>query len=351
MHIDCHTHFVPLDYVRQLAAHAEEWHVRVTPKENGSTQIELLDPAAYFRREPLAIGEPHHSLEQRQSDMRRLSIDVQVLSPPTYLFRYDLPRSAAVESCRAYNDALIAAVQSNTKYFKGLGILPLQDPKAAVTELERIIQAPGIIGIEIGTRIGAWELDAPELWRVYEAAMAYRALILIHPSTVSSPERMQDFYLTHLVGLPSETALAAARLLLGGVLDQFPRLALCLSHAGGYFLFGLGRIDHAVKKVKAARSVARRSPEEYLSQLYFDSVAHGKGVLEFVVSQVGSKHVLMGSDYPAETGLIDPVKTIESLDGLPVAEKQQIMGGNLLEFIHAQDSNKNIEHLEDRIAL
>lgn len=333
MHIDCHTHFVPLDYVRQLAAHAEQWQTRVTPREDGGAQIELLDPAAYFRPGPLAVGERHHSLEKRRQDMQRLSIDMQVLSPPTYLFRYDLLGSAAVEHCRAFNDALIAAVQSDADHFWGLGILPLQEPYAAITELERIVRARGIIGVEIGTRVGIRELDSSGLFPIFEALEAYRALVLIHPSAVSSPDRLQDYYLTHLVGLPTETALAAARLLLAGILDRFPRLVPCFAHAGGYFLFGLGRIEHAAKELDSVKLVARRTPEEYLPQLYFDSVAHGKGVLEFVVGQVGSRHVLMGSDYPAGTGLSDPVKTIENIDGLSATDRRQVMGGNILEII------------------
>jgi aminocarboxymuconate-semialdehyde decarboxylase len=308
----------------------------VVQREDGREWFELLDAAAYFRDGLLAITERHYSLELRAQDMRRLCIDVQVLSPPTYLFRYDLPSSAAIEHCRAYNDALIAAIQSRGSHFWGLGILPLQVPSAAIAELERIIEVPEIIGVEIGTRIGTWELDAPELWPVYEAVAAHSALMLIHPSTVSAPERQQEYCLTHLVGLPAETTLAAARLLLAGVLDHFPTLNLCLAHAGGYLVLGIGRIDHAFRQVVSVQAKARRPPSEYLAHLYFDSVGHGREVLDFVVSQVGPEHMLMGSDYPAGTGLADPVRTIEGLRDLTTVQSEQIMGENLIGIVTKQ---------------
>lgn len=338
MQIDCHTHFVPMEYLTRLDEHGAAWQTRVTFSGEARTQIEFLNPAAYFRREPLVVTERHHSTTRRRQDLKRLSLDVQVLSTPTYLFRYDLASGAAAEHARAYNDALIHVVRSDADHFWGLGILPLQDPQGAVAEFQRLMNEPGIIGVEIGTRVGTLELDASELMPVYEFASASKALVLIHPSSLSSPERLQDHYLTHLVGLPAETTLAAARLMLGGVLDRFPQLVICFAHAGGYLLFGLGRLEHSASSL--AKSAAARPLRDYMNQLYFDSVAHGPGVLEFVVSQTGSQRVLMGSDYPAGTGLPDPVETVQGIQGLRTEDKRRIMGDNLMEIVSRQENNQ-----------
>ena len=44
--------------------------------------------------------------------------------------------------------------------------------------------------------------------------------------------------------MPSETATAGCCLTMGGVLERFPRLKICLAHGGGAFPFTLGRIAH-----------------------------------------------------------------------------------------------------------
>lgn len=42
----------------------------------------------------------------------------------------------------------------------------------------------------------------------------------------------------------SRTAHAALCLILGGVLDRFPKLKFCLAHGGGAFPFTIGRFNH-----------------------------------------------------------------------------------------------------------
>jgi len=46
------------------------------------------------------------------------------------------------------------------------------------------------------------------------------------------------------VGMPAETATAIMSLLLGGILERFPRLKVCFAHGGGSFPYTVGRIQH-----------------------------------------------------------------------------------------------------------
>ena len=45
-------------------------------------------------------------------------------------------------------------------------------------------------------------------------------------------------------GMPSETATAICSLLMGGVLEQFPKLKVVFAHGGGAFPYLIGRIAH-----------------------------------------------------------------------------------------------------------
>ena len=52
-------------------------------------------------------------------------------------------------------------------------------------------------------------------------------------------------------------------------------------------------------------------PTEYLKRLYFDSLVYTHPQLEYLVRQYGADHVLVGTDYPADMGEIDPIGFIE----------------------------------------
>jgi hypothetical protein len=54
----------------------------------------------------------------------------------------------------------------------GLGTLPLQAPDLAVKELRRCVQDLGLAGVQIGTSVNEWSLDAPELFPVFQACRA-----------------------------------------------------------------------------------------------------------------------------------------------------------------------------------
>ena len=54
--------------------------------------------------------------------------------------------------------------------------------------------------------------------------------------------RYAKFWLPWLVGMPAETATAILTVLMGGVLQRFPRLKLCFAHGGGSFPYTAGRI-------------------------------------------------------------------------------------------------------------
>ena len=47
-----------------------------------------------------------------------------------------------------------------------------------------------------------------------------------------------------ILGMPAETATAIVSLLMGGILEQFPKLRICFAHGGGSFPYTVGRIQH-----------------------------------------------------------------------------------------------------------
>jgi aminocarboxymuconate-semialdehyde decarboxylase len=119
-----------------------------------------------------------------------------------------------------------------------------------------------------------------------------------------------------MVGYPADSALAAARLILGGVLARLPQLRICFAHGGGGFPAVLGRLDHGHRVRAEARKFIAEPPSRYAQSLYFDTLTHDPRLLAFVVEKFGSRRVMVGSDYPFDMGVEHP---LAQLDGLALA--------------------------------
>jgi aminocarboxymuconate-semialdehyde decarboxylase len=65
------------------------------------------------------------------------------------------------------------------------------------------------------------------------------AAIFVHPWDMEQGGRYKDYWLPWLVGMPAETATAIVAVLMGGVLERFPRLKLCFAHGGGSVTHGV----------------------------------------------------------------------------------------------------------------
>jgi aminocarboxymuconate-semialdehyde decarboxylase len=69
-------------------------------------------------------------------------------------------------------------------------------------------------------------------------------------------------------------------------------------------------------------------PTTYLKRVYFDSLVYTHHQLEYLVEEYGADHILVGTDYPADMGEIDPVGFIEGAKGLDDATRRAILGEN-----------------------
>src|SRR5262249_23455945 len=144
---------------------------------------------------------------------------------------------------RVVNDAIAQAVRAHPDRLVGLATLPLQAPDAAVSEVERAVTELGLRGVYLGTNVRGADLDDGALTPVFGRIAALGVPVFLHPLNVVGGPRVGAYYLHNLLGNPFDTAVAAARLIFGGVLDRFPSLRVCLAHAGGAFPYLVGRLD------------------------------------------------------------------------------------------------------------
>ena len=110
------------------------------------------------------------------------------------------------------------------------------------------------------------------------------------------------------------------------MLDEFPRLKICISHGGGYMPFYMGRIDRNYLEKPATRVNMTKPPADYLRMLWYDSCVYDPDTLMQLVAKVGAGHVVMGSDYPV--GENRPVEFINANSALSDSDKKKLLSGN-----------------------
>src|SRR5262249_32279700 len=136
---------------------------------------------------------------------------------------YWAPPQFGLRLAQAFNDACSAVHLKYPDRFVGLAPLPMQDIALAIQELERAARLPGIRGIYMATHVNGKNLDDKSLWPVYAGCERHGLAIFLHPINPVGADRMRSYYLRNFIGNPTDTGIAAASLMFGGVLDAHPR--------------------------------------------------------------------------------------------------------------------------------
>jgi aminocarboxymuconate-semialdehyde decarboxylase len=318
--IDVHAHYLPqsfLDLVAENAAsHGIEWQM-------------VQGKGPQFRLGHLVtgpVGRNFIDLDTRLAamDAQRVQAHAMSLSQPmVYWAQADL----AQRLTESYNDALADAPEKHPERLFGLATLPMHIPELAIREIERAARLPGIRGFYVSTHVNGKDLSDPTFFPVYERIEATGLALFLHPVHVLAPERLAAHYLTNLLGNPFESAIAAAHLIFGGVLDSFPQLTVVLPHAGGAFPWLVWRL-HRGWEVRGDLKHIKQGPAAYLKRFYYDTVGYSDHVVDYLARVVGVERILMGSDYCFPIAYEQPVDVVTRMATLDRAAKQAIVAGN-----------------------
>lgn len=317
MNIDFHSHVIPQNFVAAIETAPARIAARI--EGQGDARRVVHDQGYVY---PLFAE--FIDVEAKLAAMDRKGLDISVLSPAPPTFSYWADRDVAVEINRLVNDGVAAMVAARPDRLRGMGIIPMQHPDAAIDELERIVKVHGFRAIEIGTGIEGAKLSEPRFRPILRRAQELGVFVFAHPYYVGNKSGLEDYYLTNLVGNPLETALMVADLMFSGTMDDLPDLKIGLAHGGGFVPYQIGRLVHGHKVRGETRAKSAASPLDLLRRFYFDSVVFEPQALGFLVDLVGAEHVFLGTDAPFDMGDETPLKTIADAPGLSINQRTQV---------------------------
>jgi aminocarboxymuconate-semialdehyde decarboxylase len=322
--IDIHAHYFPQSYFDLFNTEGQRYNAEFRMTDQG-----------FFFKTPAETNGPLPAkfidLKQRLADMDAQGVAVHALSltgPMVYWADGEFSHKLA----RTWNDGAIAAHQANPDRFVVLATLPMLDPDRAVDELNRVSKLPGVRGVYMGTNIEGRDLDDPLFEPIFARIESLGLPVFLHPlPPILGGKRLQPLSLTNLVAYPLDTTVAASHLIFGGVLDRHPNLLIVLPHAGGALLNIVGRLDHGWNAIPAAKHSAQ-TPSAYLHRFMYDTIAHSKPLMEYIISQVGVDRIMMGSDYCFPVGYDHPVEVVEELHLSP-DQRKMILGGTAAKIL------------------
>jgi aminocarboxymuconate-semialdehyde decarboxylase len=322
--LDVHSHYVAPELIETLAREGARWGISVREEDEGRRRAVLGDlPTG------LPFLPPFSSLELRAGALEKAGVRRQLVSGWMDLAGYHLDPKAGAWLARVQNETIADLAGREPERYIGAAMVPLQDPSLAAEELRCAVWNLGMRAVQIGTNVGGRGLDEPELDQFWVAAQELNAAVVVHPAELGGPERLRRYFLHILVGNPSETTLAAGALLLGGVLERFPRLRVLLVHGGGFLPYQLGRLRRGFQAAPPAyKARATRSPEQFISSLYFDTILHDPGALRYLIETVGVSQVVVGTDYPFPIQDADPQTLLAQVDNLTPEDRQAIQTRN-----------------------
>jgi len=296
MTIDAHSHYMPPEVAAHTAFFKEHWSDAVK-------QLRLMDE--------------YH-------------VDQAVLLYPTSDAHLNMNGWQGV--CKIYNQKISELVKTHQGRFIGAGIIPPIASTALTEELRRIKD----LGLKVLSLASSYEgryLDDPLFDEVFEFAANNKMPVHVHPQIMNpiGQERVLDPLLSPVLEYVFDVSMCIGKMMMSGVFTKHPKVNFIFAHFGGVLPIVKERFDSTYSMLRRRNFVKDlgKIPSDYFSQLYFDmSGTRSAGSLQTALEMTDVKHILWGSDFPANQNFKDSLSVI-SQGILSTEQRNLILGENL----------------------
>lgn len=316
---DLHNHVIPETVVQAI---------RRSPERFG-TRIELRNGKRYFdsHGRMTELLPEFCDPEAKIAWMDRVGMDVSVISAAPPIYFYWLKPDAGAEIVRLANDGIAQMVAKHPNRLRAMAHLPMQDPDAAIAELERVVKEYKFKAVELATSIEGAPLADMKFRKVLKAIEQLGLFVFAHPYQCLAQGWMDAYYLRNFIGFPLDTTMMIAHLMFSGALDDLKKLRILCAHGGGFMPYQIGRFVHGHDVRPEPKVDNPSSPRELFKRFYFDCLTHEPRSTRHLINMAGANHIVIGTDNPfdmAPKGDVRQVGQVEAIPGLTAAEREWI---------------------------
>ncbi len=255
----------------------------------------------------------------------------------------------AVEICRAYNDWLYQTYVRFSPRFKGMAIIPMQDPEEAVKELRRAVTELGMLGAMMPSNGLAVPLGSKQYWPVYAEAERLGCSLAVHGGCHDrfGLDHLNMYVPVHALGHPWGLAINCASIVYNGIFERFPGVRVAFLEGGiAWLLLCLERFQsshethfqHIPPDQFGPREGQR--PDRYIVEQikagrFFIGCETEELTMPFALKVVGNEPFLYSSDFPHEVTNQSCKHDIEELlesEELSQDDKEAILYRNAQRF-------------------
>jgi hypothetical protein len=255
----------------------------------------------------------------------------------------------AAALCQAYNDWLSETYLKRDPRFKGMALIPMQDPPAAAKELRRAVTELGMMGAMLPSNGLPQPLGFKAYWPVYEEANRLGCPLSIHGGCHDrfGMDHMNMYTPVHALGHPWGLTLNCANIVYNGVFDRFPRVRIAFLEGGIAWLLLLLERLHASHETHFQYMPPddfgvreEDDPAKYIKSLIagdrlYIGIEAEELTMPFALKVVGNRGFLYSSDFPHEVTLESCKHDIEELmesDEITAEDKTAMLYRNAEEF-------------------
>jgi predicted TIM-barrel fold metal-dependent hydrolase len=309
-----------------------------------------------FRETPAThSGRGRVGPEQWIDFLNDVGIDTTVLYPTGGLAYGKIPYAdVAIAVTRAYNDWLSETYMKASPRFKGMALIPMQDPEAAVVELRRAVEELGMVGAMLPSNGLRLHLGSKEFWPVYQEAERLGCALAIHGGAHDGMglDDLNHFAAIHALGHPFGVMISFTGIIANAILDKFPGLRIGFLEAGAaWLLFCLERLDSSygaffqknprgeLLNLTQGERVSDHIKRHIEAGRIFVGIEGDEPELVRGVQVVGIKPWIYSSDFPHEVTnetCKEEIQELRESDELVAAQKEAILSQNAERFYRLQ---------------